>query len=100
MKARLQEMWRSDFMWSFRHAPVAIISFSVVLILVLAALFAPLIAPYNPYDPASLNLMNGFTPPMADNAFTGDNFFLGTDDQGRDVFRPPECVKCHRGEAR
>jgi peptide/nickel transport system permease protein len=30
--------------------------------------------------------MNGFTPPMTPNAFTGDSFWLGTDDQGRDVF--------------
>ena len=30
--------------------------------------------------------MNGFTAPMTENAFTGQTFFLGTDDQGRDVF--------------
>jgi peptide/nickel transport system permease protein len=33
-----------------------------------------------------LNLMNGFTPPMTENEFTGQIFLLGTDDQGRDVF--------------
>jgi len=54
--------------------------------MVLAAVFAPLIATTNPFDPASLNLMNGFTAPMEPNAFTGESFFLGTDDQGRDVF--------------
>ncbi len=56
------------------------------MILVLAAVFAPLIAPHDPFDPGSLNLMNGFTPPASPNAFTGDQFLLGTDDQGRDVF--------------
>lgn len=30
--------------------------------------------------------MNGFTAPGAPNAFTGESFWLGTDDQGRDVF--------------
>jgi peptide/nickel transport system permease protein len=48
--------------------------------------FAPWIAPTNPHDPASLDLMNGFTPPMEENAFTGETFWLGTDNQGRDMF--------------
>ncbi|MBY5990326.1 ABC transporter permease [Roseovarius atlanticus] len=84
--SRFRRIWESDFMWSFRHAPVAIASFAVVLILILSAVFAPLIAPFDPFNPASLNLMNGFTPPGEANAFTGDTFILGTDDQGRDVF--------------
>lgn len=83
--SRFRRIWESDFMWSFRHAPVAIASFAVVLILILSAVFAPLIAPFDPFNPASLNLMNGFTPPGEANAFTGDTFLLGTDDQGRDV---------------
>lgn len=76
----------SDFFYSFRRSPVAVVSFVVVVLLVLSALLAPLIAPYNPYDPASLNLMNGFSKPMEPNAFTGETFWLGSDDQGRDVF--------------
>lgn len=75
----------SDLFWSFRHSPVAIFSFFVAAILILAAIFAPLLAPYDPFDPASLNLMNGFSEPMVPNAFTGDVFTLGSDDQGRDV---------------
>ena len=85
-RSRLGEFFASDFFYMFRRSPVAIVSFTVVAILVLAAVFAPLIAPYDPFNPASLNLMNGFTPPSTPNAFTGDTFFLGTDDQGRDVF--------------
>ncbi len=84
--SRLAKMWDSDFAWQFRTSPVAIISAAVTLILVLSAVFAPLIAPYNPFDPGSLNLMNGFTPPSTPNQFTQDQFLLGTDDQGRDVF--------------
>jgi peptide/nickel transport system permease protein len=78
--------WQSDFGWKFRHSPTAILSALVTLILVGAAIFAPVIAPYNPFDSASLNLMNGFSAPMAPNGFTGQVFLLGTDDQGRDVF--------------
>ncbi|MEM9845206.1 MAG: ABC transporter permease [Pseudomonadota bacterium] len=84
--SRLRNFWDSDFMYAFCHAPVAMISFAVVVILILSALLAPLIAPYDPFNPASLNLMNGFTPPGEANAFTGDTFLLGTDDQGRDIF--------------
>ena len=65
---------------------MAIISFCVVALLVLSAIFAQFIAPTNPFDPASLELMNGFTPPMEPNMFTGDVFLLGADDQGRDLF--------------
>ncbi|WP_375260908.1 ABC transporter permease [Palleronia sp.] len=79
-------MWHSDLGWSFRRSPVAMLAAAVVLLLVLSALFAPWIAPHDPFDPGSLNLMNGFTPPMEPNAFTGEVFWLGADDQGRDVF--------------
>ena len=84
--SRLSVALQSDFFYSFRRSPVAVVSALVVLVMVFAAVFAPLIAPTNPFDPASLNLMNGFTLPMTPNAFTGDTFLLGTDDQGRDVF--------------
>ena len=83
---RLARFWASDFMWMFRRSPVAIGSFLVTLVLVLAAVFAPLFAPYDPFSPVTLNLMNGFSAPMQPNAFTGDVFWLGADDQGRDVF--------------
>ncbi len=76
----------SDFFWKFKHSPVAMVSFAVTLVLVLSSVLAPLIAPHDPFDPGTLNLMNGFTGPGEPNAFTGDEFWLGTDDQGRDVF--------------
>jgi peptide/nickel transport system permease protein len=83
---RLARMWDSDLAWSFRHSPVAILATIVALTIILSAVFAPLIAPYDPFNPASLNLMDGFTPPMEPNAFTGNVFWLGTDNQGRDIF--------------
>lgn len=51
----------------------------------MGAIFAPFLAPHDPFNPATLNLMNGFTGPMTPNQFTQDVFVLGTDDQGRDV---------------
>lgn len=85
-KSRLERFRESDFFFAFKRSPLAMVSFAVVCLLAFSAIFAPLIAPTNPFDPASLNLMNGFTPPMEPNAFTQESFFLGTDDQGRDVF--------------
>ena len=76
----------SDFFFDFVCSPVALVSFVVVALMILSAIFANFLAPTNPFDPASLNLMNGFTAPMEPNAFTGEVFFLGTDDQGRDLF--------------
>ncbi|WP_438991368.1 ABC transporter permease [Lentibacter sp.] len=84
--SRLRRALDSDLFYAFKRSPVAMVSSVVAALLILSAIFAPLIAPTNPFDPASLNLMNGFTAPMAPNAFTGDTFLLGTDDQGRDVF--------------
>ena len=60
-RTRLWHAWDSDVAWSFRHSPVAILAAVMALILLLCAAFAPLIAPQNAFDAASLNLMEGFT---------------------------------------
>jgi peptide/nickel transport system permease protein len=78
--------WDSDVAHAFRRSPVAMISAAVTILLVGAAVLAPLIAPHDPFNPATLNLMNGFTAPGTPNMFTGESFVMGTDDQGRDVF--------------
>jgi peptide/nickel transport system permease protein len=82
----LGRAWDSDFLWSFRHSPVAIVSSVVAFVLILAAALAPLIAPQNPFDPAQLDLMDGLTPPMQPNEITSRIFILGTDPQGRDMY--------------
>ncbi|MDG1193151.1 MAG: hypothetical protein P8N03_04710, partial [Arenicellales bacterium] len=81
----IDRFYKSDFFYDFMRSPVTIVSFVVVLMLILLAVFADLIAPTDPFDAKSLNLLNGFTPPMEPNAFTGETFTLGTDDQGRDL---------------
>ncbi len=74
----------SDFVYSFRRSPVAVISFLVLLVFVLAAILAPWLAPHNPFDLASLNLLDSFKPPVF--LPEGESAFpLGTDDQGRDM---------------
>jgi peptide/nickel transport system permease protein len=82
---RFARAWDSDMLWSFRHSPVAIASSLVALILVLAAVLAPWIAPQNPFDPAQLDLLDGLSPPLTANEITGRTFLLGTDPQGRDM---------------
>ena len=76
----------SDFFYKFRRSPVAVSAFVVATGLIFAAIFAPFLAVQNPFDPGSLNLMNGFSIPGEPNQFTGETFVLGTDDQGRDVY--------------
>ncbi|HEX3350657.1 MAG TPA: ABC transporter permease [Acetobacteraceae bacterium] len=74
----------SDFVYSFRHSPVAMVCAIVVLIIIIGAFFCGWLAPHDPFDLASLNLLDSMQPP----AFLADgtwSFPLGTDDQGRDV---------------
>jgi peptide/nickel transport system permease protein len=82
----LARAWDGDVAWSFRHSPVAMISAFVALVLILAAILAPALAPQNPFDPAQLDLSDGFSRPMEPNEITGKTFLLGTDPQGRDMF--------------
>ncbi len=74
----------SDVFWSFRRSPLTIVAAAVTLACVVAAVFAGWLAPHNPFDLKTLNLLDAFTPP----AWTGRGnpaYLLGTDDQGRDV---------------
>ena len=60
--------WDSDLVWSFRQAPLVMVAALMTTVIVLAAVLAPLIVPHDPFNPATLNLMDGFTPPMTPNA--------------------------------
>jgi peptide/nickel transport system permease protein len=80
----LETLLDSDLFYRYRRSPVAMLASVVVLICVLGAALAPLIAPHDPFDLASLNLMDSLLPP---GFLRGGNVLypLGTDDQGRDV---------------
>jgi peptide/nickel transport system permease protein len=68
----------------YGESKVAVAAFIIVSIFILAALFASLLAPQNPYDLASLEFMDGTLEPMAE-SFSGATYLLGTDEQGRDM---------------
>ncbi len=74
----------SDLGYSFRQSPTAMAAALVALLCLGCALFAPWVAPHNPFDLATLELGNARLPPAW--AEQGQwRFLLGTDDQGRDI---------------
>jgi peptide/nickel transport system permease protein len=73
--ARNKQGWQR-FMRDLFRKRQAQIGGLVVLLLILAAIFAPLIAPYDPYE---LDIPNRLKPP-------GVDYWFGTDDLGRDMF--------------
>ncbi|SMR82205.1 peptide/nickel transport system permease protein [Aliiroseovarius halocynthiae] len=83
--SRWTKIWNSNMGYSFRKNPVAVVSMIIFLMIAVAAFFAPLIAPYDPYDPASIDIMNSEYPPFWVDGSLPD-FSLGTDDQGRDLW--------------
>ncbi|MCS6921529.1 MAG: ABC transporter permease [Elioraea sp.] len=81
---RLARILDSDLWWSFTRSPTVVVSALVAAAMIGSAAFAPWVAPHNPFDLATLNLLDAFTPPIWLEG--GDaRFLLGTDDQGRDV---------------
>ena len=70
---------------AFTDSKLVLLAIGLLGITILAALFAPWIAPQDPYDLAQLYILDARLPPLTRNA-DGTLFLLGTDDQGRDVF--------------
>ncbi|MET0517701.1 MAG: ABC transporter permease [Burkholderiaceae bacterium] len=80
----LKRFFDGDVWHSFRSSPVAIGAAVIALVCVFCALFAELVAPHNPFDLATLELMDARLPP----AWMDEGqpkYLLGTDDQGRDI---------------
>ncbi|MEP7280960.1 MAG: ABC transporter permease [Rubrivivax sp.] len=73
-----------DVWHSFRSSPVAMGAAVTAFICLFAALFAPWIAPHNPYDLATIDLSDARLPPAWIEGGIA-RFPLGTDDQGRDI---------------
>ncbi len=74
----------SDLFYSFRRSRLTVVAAAITLLFFLVAIFAPLLSPQNPFDPAQLQLINSRISPL----WTADGqspFLLGTDEQGRDV---------------
>lgn len=83
--SRITRLWNSNMVYSFRRNPVAVVSLAVFLIIAILSALAPLIAPFDPYDPAQIDIMNSEYPPAWVEG-ADPQFALGTDDQGRDLW--------------
>ena len=84
MNRTWQRFKTSYLLYSFKQDKTAVFSFVVLVVLLITGLMAPLISPYNPYDPANIDIMNSEMPP----AWMEDGegaFWLGTDIQGRNL---------------
>jgi len=55
--------WNSDLLYSFRRSPVTMVAALLVVLCVGGSLLAPWIAPHNPFDLASIDLLEAFTRP-------------------------------------
>ncbi len=75
--------WR-QFVRDFMQSRIAVCGLALLLMVLLLALFAPWIAPQNPYDLSKLDLMDSKLAPGAQ-SMMGSTFWLGTDGMGRDM---------------
>lgn len=73
------------FAAEFAESPTAMVGLVLCLVIALAAIFAPLITPQDPYDLANLDIMDSRLPP-GEIGMTGTLHLLGTDAQGRDLY--------------
>lgn len=83
-KGRWARALDSDLVSSFFKSRVVVVAGIVAVLIVMAAMLAPWIAPSNPYDLSGVNLLDANTAPVWHK--DGDRrFLLGSDAQGRDI---------------
>ena len=86
--SQIADRWRrfldSDFFYSFRRSRITVVATGVLTCIILSAVLAPWIAPHEPFNVATLDLMNSEIPPAWMKEGT-PKFLLGTDNQGRDI---------------
>lgn len=76
-------LWREKAS-EFAADRVALVGLLLFVVIVLAALVAPWLAPQNPYDLAQLDVLDARLPPGSA-AADGGRYLLGSDEQGRDL---------------
>ncbi|MCA1952837.1 MAG: ABC transporter permease [Hyphomicrobiales bacterium] len=82
---RVARLIDSDILLSLRASGLTMVAAVIVVAMFLGAAFAPLIAPFDPFDPAKIFLSDASIPPRWQEG--GDpRFLFGTDDQGRDLY--------------
>lgn len=85
MRNLLARCWDSDLAYAWRSSPMAMAATAMLTVLLGGALGAPWVAPHDPFDLATINLIDALTPP----AWLHDgnpDYPLGTDSQGRDLY--------------
>ena len=75
--------WRR-FAAEFAASRLALLGLAMLAAIALAAVAAPWIVPQNPYDLAQLDVLDSQLPPGS-HSTAGKPYWLGTDDQGRDM---------------
>ncbi|SOZ14329.1 Dipeptide transport system permease protein (ABC superfamily, membrane) [Cupriavidus taiwanensis] len=81
--AREQSPWRR-FAAEFFASKIAVAGLATLVTIILIAIFAPWLAPQNPYDLATLDVLDARLAP-GEQAGNGMTFLLGSDEQGRDI---------------
>lgn len=74
-----EQLWKI-----FRGYPVAIVGLIGIVFFLFVAIFAPVLAPQDPYDQTQLDFMDGLLPPMS-TLGNGATSWMGTDALGRDI---------------
>lgn len=82
--ARAESPWRR-FASEFAESRLALAGLVLLVAIILTAIAAPIISPQNPYDLAQLDVMDSKLAPGEHSSTTGKPYWLGTDDQGRDM---------------
>lgn len=82
--APAESPWRR-FAAEFLESRLAIAGLAMLALVIVIALTAPYISPQNPYDLAQLDVMDSKLAPGERSSATGKPYWLGTDDQGRDM---------------
>jgi peptide/nickel transport system permease protein len=72
------------FLADFAESRIAMAGLGLFMVILAVALGAPLLSPQDPYDLNQLDIMDGRLPPMSASG-NGFTFWLGSDDQGRDM---------------
>jgi peptide/nickel transport system permease protein len=72
------------FVSDFAESKLALFGLGLFVVILVAALLAPLLSPQNPYDLNQLDIMDGRLAP-GEKSGAGFTFWLGSDDQGRDM---------------
>ncbi len=76
---------RKRFVQQFTSSKPAVAGLIVLVFCIAAAVFAPWLAPQNPFDLATLDIMDAKLPPGSSNFDSSLTYWLGTDGQARDV---------------